>query len=159
MPNCGRSTSGHTENQDNTWNPLTGENPPPHLLTTIPNWEFAQDEEDTDGQDETTTRPEGQQSRISANTAYTAGVIYFANKSEMPAFIAIIGGRPESFWVYDEAGAWCLSRNPKSGIWEPFVESWLPIDERCRSVQGGPPNSAIRDCLLSVPHVESVRCR
>jgi hypothetical protein len=114
---------------------FTGENPPQHLLTRFPNWEFAQDEEAVDGQDETTIRPEGQQSCISTATAYTAGVIGLASNAEMPALIAIIGGRPESFWVYDEAGAWCLSRNAKHGIWEPFVELWLPVQERCRSVQ------------------------
>jgi hypothetical protein len=79
---------------------FTRENPPQHFLARFPNWEFALDEESVDGQDETTIRPEAQQSCIANVTAYTVGVIHFANDLEMPAFIAIIGGRPESFWVY-----------------------------------------------------------
>jgi hypothetical protein len=46
----------------------TGDWPPPNVLSQYSNWVFAYDEEGEDDQDETTVRPEEQQSFISHET-------------------------------------------------------------------------------------------
>lgn len=53
---------------------FTGEAPPPELLESIPNWSHCLDEEYVEGQDESTLRPDTEQSFITDDTAATAVV-------------------------------------------------------------------------------------
>lgn len=71
---------------------FTGEWPPVSLLQRFPNWEYALDEEEVDGQDETTIRPEEQQTRISANTAYTGAKAHFADGRILDAIVEALSG-------------------------------------------------------------------
>ena len=114
---------------------FTGENPPLPVLERYFNWEFALDEEGLDGQDETTLRPAQEQTCINDSIAHTAGVATGADKRQLPALIALTGGEVQGFWVYDQAGDWCLVRSSQQRRWQPFVQSWLPERERCRSIE------------------------
>jgi hypothetical protein len=49
---------------------FTGEWPPQSLWSKYPNWEYALDEEDEPGQDETTLRPSENQSNIDDDVAF-----------------------------------------------------------------------------------------
>jgi hypothetical protein len=113
---------------------FTGENPPPELLVRYPNWEYALDEEEVEGQDETTLKPEEQQKVIGEFTAFTGGVATLADGRELPALIETISGEVWGFQVYDSEGVWRLTYEPNSKWWQPYVESWLPVEQRCHSV-------------------------
>lgn len=113
---------------------FTGEWPPASLLNQYPNWEYAIDEEDVDGQDETTIRPETQQDVISENTAYTAATAKQADGTERTAIAAIVAGRIDAVDVFiNDRDAWRIGR--KGDEWEPFIETWLPENERMPHVR------------------------
>jgi hypothetical protein len=108
---------------------FTGDWPPASLLTQYPNWEYALDEEDVEGQDETTIRPESEQKMITENTAYTAARAKQADGTERMAIAAIVGGRIDAVDVFiNDRDAWRIGRNGDK--WEPFIQTWLPENER-----------------------------
>ncbi len=91
------------------------------------------DEEDVEGQDETTIRPEAQQKVISGDTAYTAAAAKQEDGTDRMAIVAIIGGKIDAVDVYvSERDAWRVGRNGDK--WEPFIQSWLPESQRMPSV-------------------------
>lgn len=108
---------------------FTGEWPPASILTRYPNWEYALDEEGVEGQDETTLRPESQQAMITENTAYTAASANQADGTHRMAIVAIISGQIDAVDVFtNDRDAWRMGRNGNK--WEPFIQTWLPEDER-----------------------------
>ena len=108
---------------------FTGDWPPVSLLTQYPNWEYALDEEDVEGQDETTIRPESQQKVITENTAYTAARAKQTDGTERMAIVAIVGGRIDAVDVFiNDCDAWRVGRNGDK--WEPFIQTWIPENER-----------------------------
>jgi len=113
---------------------FTGENPPPELLVRYPNWDYALDEEDVEGQDETTLKPEEQQEVIGEFTAFTGGLATLADGRELTALLEVISGEVWGFEIYDPDGIWRLTYEPDTNRWQPYVESWLPIEQRCHSV-------------------------
>ena len=115
---------------------LTGENPSPELLEQYPNWEYALDEEAVDGQDETTLRPAEDQSIIGEYVCRTAGTAWLNNGQDCPAIIEMVDG-VGGVEIYLE-GQWYrivrwVDRFDQFERWEPFVEDWLPEEERCPS--------------------------
>jgi len=72
---------------------LNAENPTPEQLIEFPNWENALDEEDVEGQDETTLRPSDDQSEIGEYVSFSAGTVWLNGGAECPALIEpTIGG-------------------------------------------------------------------
>jgi len=108
---------------------FTGEWPAASLLERYPNWEYALDEEDVEGQDETTIRPESQQKLVTENTAYTAAKATLANGTERMAIAAIIAGRIDAIDVFiNDRDTWRVGRNGDE--WEPFIQTWLLESDR-----------------------------
>jgi len=70
--------------------------PPPEVLAEFPNWVFAVDEEDVEGQDETTIRPESQQLYISAETEFTAADVTLASGAVHPTIITMEDKKPQA---------------------------------------------------------------
>ena len=114
---------------------FTGEWPPPTLWNDYPNWEYALDEEEIEGQDETTLRPSEVQSYIHDDVAYTAGDAILADGQSLPAMLGVIDGSISSIDVFITAqDAWSIRWRSTSGEWGPFVEDWLPKNQRMVSV-------------------------
>jgi hypothetical protein len=114
---------------------FTGEYPPVDVLERLPNWEYAVDEENIDGQDETTIRPSNDQDLISNEVAFTAGVVWLANGTCLPAILEVNQDSIEGFTVYaNGAWAWTLRRLGRPPKWEPITYDWLPEGERPVSV-------------------------
>jgi hypothetical protein len=65
---------------------LTGRRPSRAQLARWPNWRACQDEEDEDGQDESTIRPDDEQSRIGRQTKGTAFSAAYQGGETFPAF-------------------------------------------------------------------------
>lgn len=108
---------------------FTGVWPPLQIAKKYPNWEYALDEEDVKGQDETTIRPEAQQIAISDDTAYTMARAKQADGTDRMAIVAIVGGGIVAVDVYINArDAWRVGKNGDK--WEPFIQTWLPEKDR-----------------------------
>lgn len=112
---------------------ITGDNPSPELLEQYPNWENALDEEGDDGQDETTLRPAEDQSVIGEYVPFTAGIAWLNDGRECAAILEMIDGISGLQFYLD--GHWYRvirwsGRFGEFERWEPFVQEWLPEDER-----------------------------
>ena len=68
---------------------VTGDFPPLHYLEKYPNWENALDEEDVEGQDETTLRPAKIQNIITTDTTFTAGDLTSSNGRKFLAILEV----------------------------------------------------------------------
>jgi hypothetical protein len=111
---------------------ITGDNPSPGLLEQYPNWENALDEEDVDGQDETTLRPAEDQSVI-VEYGFTAGIVWLNDGRECAAIIEMLDDVSAIQFYLD--GKWyrIVRWSRRSGEferWESYVEHWLPQDQR-----------------------------
>lgn len=107
----------------------TGEWPPPEVLQSYPNWEMAYDEEGEDGQDESTLRPQAEQTFITDNTVHTAGDVLLADGRSFIAIITVpFGEPPESCSFHDGTQWWMIQK--RRNKWEPFVATYLPEDKR-----------------------------
>jgi hypothetical protein len=107
----------------------TGCWPPAHILSQYPNWIFALDEEGVEGQDETTIKPETQQSYISEETCFTAAEAKQADTSVRTAIVRLEELLPSAVDVFDGRDWWSVQRG-LSKKWEAVNEDWLPKDER-----------------------------
>jgi hypothetical protein len=110
---------------------FTIESPPVDLLSTIPNWEYALDEEGRSDQDETTLRPAESQASISTDVVFTSGVLDLADGSQCTALLEIMDGRIKGITA-SENGVWTwtvrlLGHPPR---WQSIDYSWLPEPER-----------------------------
>jgi hypothetical protein len=113
----------------------TGCWPPIEVLTQYPNWEYAIDEEPIEGQDETTIRPASNQSDISQEVAFTAGVVTQPNGQRLTAILEITRSKIEGFTVNAEGRwSWSMRLIGKPAIWVPITFEWLPESERPPSV-------------------------
>lgn len=117
-------------------NPLryTGEFPPVDVIQQYPNWDYALEEEGIDGQDESTLRPEPEQSCITNVTAFTAGDILLASGENLLGLIEVIGCKTYSVEVFEGNSSWRVLLYPPTGKWQPYIEDWLPENERRQSV-------------------------
>lgn len=114
---------------------FTGEWPPQELWARYPNWEYALDEEDLPGQDETTLRPAADQTVVGDEVAFTAGEVEQANGVRLPALIGLQGGTPGSFTAFvSEADGWTVMHLGKPPSWTCIVQDWLPEEERSSHV-------------------------
>jgi hypothetical protein len=112
----------------------TGDWPPPEVLREYPNWVCAWDEEGEEGQDETTLKPEGEQTVITEDTIHTAGEVRLADGRRFPAIISLPDGPPISI-DYHDGGAWVRCRvDATTERWSAFVQDWLPVEQRMRTV-------------------------
>jgi hypothetical protein len=109
---------------------FTGENPPLDLWTEFPNWRNAYDEEGIPGQDETTLKPDEDQTSVSKNTSFTTGKVRFRDGREFPAFLAISNNRIDGCDVYETSEPWRIYYSYPDKRWLPFLAEWLPAAER-----------------------------
>ena len=117
---------------------FTGDFPPPGLFEKYPNWEYALDEEGIDGQDETTLRPSEDQSVIGEYVSFTAGTAWLNNGHECPVIIELVDGVAGINFYLE--GRWnrllrSVDRFRQFERWEPYVEDWLPEEERSPSLR------------------------
>jgi hypothetical protein len=114
---------------------FTGEWPPLKVWLEYPNWQNALDEEEIEGQDETTLRPSDIQEFIDEDTAFTAGDASLANGESLPALLGMGDNRIDSVDVFVTADhTWRVYWDYQANNWSPFVEDWLPEHERSPSV-------------------------
>jgi hypothetical protein len=112
---------------------ITGDNPSPSLLEQYPNWENALDEEDEEGQDETTLRPSENQSVIVQYVSFTAATVWLNDGRECPAIIEMIYDVEGLQFYLEDIWYRIVRRSDRTGKferWEPYVEYWIPEAER-----------------------------
>lgn len=112
----------------------TGDWPPPDVLQKYPNWTYALDEEGEPGQDETTVKPEDEQSFITPDTHCTAANLWPTDGRTMPAIICLMRGLPVGVSAFDRRWSWSVWKNRHTKLWEPAVQDYLPENERLPSV-------------------------
>ncbi len=112
----------------------TGDWPPPDVLHDYPNWVCAWDEEGEEDQDETTLKPEDVQTVITKETIHTAGDVHCADGRRFPAIITLPGGDLESFDFHDGIDWVRCRQDYQTKKWGPFDQSWLPVEQRMRTV-------------------------
>ena len=96
----------------------TGTSPPAHVLERYPNWVPALDEEDVEGHDETTLKPEDVQTHITSETLFTAGDVLFAGGLTLPVLIYFGGEPPSGVSIYHDKVDLYLILNAKRDVWE-----------------------------------------
>ncbi|HLJ88000.1 MAG TPA: hypothetical protein VKZ53_14355 [Candidatus Angelobacter sp.] len=99
------------------------------VLIQYPNWVFIFDEENAEGQDETTIKPEDQQSRISEETCFTTADATLADGRIKTAIIRLDENQPSALDVFDEGDWWSVQQRSGKN-WETVDEIWLPEKER-----------------------------
>lgn len=99
---------------------LTGRRPSPAQLRKWPNWRHCHDEEGEGGQDETTIRPDDEQSVIGPETTCTAFRLSTADGRRFPGFARaadaedLAAGRIDLLSALDPRGAWQVVMAPGS---------------------------------------------
>jgi hypothetical protein len=112
---------------------FTGENPPLELLELFPNWSNAYEEEDIEGQDETTLKPHDQQNHIDDEVSFTAADLMVSDGSKYVALVEVINGIPSLIDVYDSG--WLLrNKNYPIEPWEQWNQDWLPENLRSKLI-------------------------
>ena len=109
---------------------FTGCWPPVDLLDQYPNWVFASDEECEPDQDETTIKPEGQQTFISEETDVTAANVTLASGVNLRALLSLFNGKVVAIDVYNGHDWWRLCGAHDQKLWTPHVETWKPENQR-----------------------------
>lgn len=100
---------------------FTGSWPPLHLLASHPNWEFALDEEDVPGQDETTLRPCADQEFITPDTAWAAGSLTFADGSRVIILMDVFSGDVLDVAVLEsDEASWLIRRRNTAEPWRIY---------------------------------------
>jgi hypothetical protein len=125
----------------------TGESPPVEVLARHPNWINAHDEEDVEGQDETTLKPEDVQTHVTDDTTFTAGDITFADGTTMVVLISVLNGEVSGFCVYREPEWPYLSHDDEWDLWSVMPDYGSPDrdgPERWWQVQSFPARVASR---------------
>ena len=112
----------------------TGDFPPIEVIAQFPNWDYALDEEGEPGQDETTMRPEAEQTFITEWTGFSAADVVLASGEQFTGLVEVISARVRGVNVFESPGTWRVHFHKPSGMWQPFVEQWLPEGDRVRSV-------------------------
>jgi hypothetical protein len=126
----------------------TGCWPPVEILDEYPNWVFATDEESEPDQDETTIRPENQQSFISSETDYTAATVTLANGTRTRGILSFLDGKLDTLDVFDGRDWWRVTNDLEQRRWSPYVENWLPQQQRR-------PTVSLADADIFPVHVET----
>lgn len=108
----------------------TGCWPPLDVLEKYPNWVLAIDEEGEPDQDETTIKPEDQQVFISNETGFTSATVTLANGMAASGVLTFVDGRIDAIDVFNGHDWWRVRGNNGQEDWTPFVETWLPEEQR-----------------------------
>lgn len=133
----------------------TGDWPPPEILREYPNWICAWDEEGEEDQDETTLKPEDEQSMITAATIHTASDVVLADGRSFAAIISLASGAPESF-DYHDGSTWVRCRQDyKTKRWVPFDQNWLPPERRMPTVDFADSRTFPLRLSTRLPHAET----
>jgi hypothetical protein len=112
----------------------TGEFPPIEVIDQFPNWDYALDEEGEPGQDETTIRPQSEQSFVTDDTAFTAVDVWLASTEQFVGIAEVLSCSVEGIEVLEPTGSWRVFFHRPSRTWRAFTQDWLPQEDRCRSV-------------------------
>ncbi len=104
----------------------TGCWPPVDVLQRYPNWVYALDEEEEPDQDETSIRPEDQQSFISNETVFTAGIAMCPEGRELSVVFSAQEGDVEGFEVFDGRDWWLFRVDENGRDWFFVSQDWLP---------------------------------
>jgi hypothetical protein len=104
------------------------------VLRDYPNWVFAYDEEGEEGQDETTVKPEEQQSFITGQTQVSAGRLLLADGQSVPAIVCLERGSPIGVSAYQGRWTWSVWRDGNKPTWRPATQDYLPESQRLPSV-------------------------
>jgi hypothetical protein len=112
----------------------TGDWPPPEVLREFPNWVFAYDEEGEEGQDETTLKPEDEQSFITNETQITAGSLSLADGRTLPAIVCMQSGLPVGVNAFEGHWTWGVWHEHQKTTWRPVTQDYLPESQRLPSV-------------------------
>ncbi len=107
----------------------TGCWPPAAVLERYPNWVFALDEEGDENQDETTLKPESQQTYISDETDFTSGLAILADGTKRTAILSICDDFLDAVYVQNGT-EWWGARKGANGLWAVIEETWLPQAKR-----------------------------
>src|SRR4026209_119170 len=94
----------------------TGEFPAIEVVAQFPNWDYALDEEAEPGQDETTIRPEAEQSFVTEYTAFSAADVWLASGEQFIA-LAETGNRIWGVNVFQPPGSWRIAFEAPSRLW------------------------------------------
>lgn len=132
----------------------TGDFPPLDVLDRFPNWESALDEEDVEGQDETTLRPAEAQHVLTPDVVFTAGVITQADGTRLPAILEVPCGAIDGLTAYvGHDWGWTLRLLGSPPQWVPLVFEWLPEEDRPPSVSLSDPDvfPLIVESILPAP--------
>lgn len=109
----------------------TGEFPPIEVWESIPNWEYALDEESVERQDETTLRPALKQDSIIDGIAFTAADATLASSQKLPVLLEVYTRLPSAINVFrDNDTSWRIYYSYEKDSWVPYIEDWLPVEER-----------------------------
>jgi hypothetical protein len=115
---------------------LTGRLPSPTQLKKWPNWRDCLDEEDEEGQDESTIRPSDDQKQIAKDATYTAAVVIGTDGRRRVGLLHnpfpgdLRKGRAEEVYVFEGARTRGLEIGRRT--WQPgrFVERPFAADDR-----------------------------
>lgn len=114
-------------------NPLrfTGAWPPLDLWDNYPNWEYALDEEDLPGQDDTTLRPAENSHSIDEDVVFTVGEITLADGRLLPALLELLDGEIVGVTAFtSNVNGWNVRLIGNPATWTCIVEDWLPAEDR-----------------------------
>lgn len=112
---------------------LTGRQPSAALLRKWPNWRHCLGEEDEDGQDEATIRPDGEQSVIGPETSCTAFELSTTDGRRFPGFARaadaddLAKGHLEVLYARGLRRPWQVVMSPDQ--WKPEGSATLQLDD------------------------------
>jgi hypothetical protein len=110
---------------------FTGEWPPHQLWKAFPNWEYAFDEEELPGQDETTLRPSDNLESIDDDVVFTVGEITLSDGRSLPALLELLYGEIVGVTAFtSNANGWSVRLVGSPAKWTCVFEDWLPPEER-----------------------------
>lgn len=102
----------------------TGDFPPVDVIESFPNWDYALDEEGEEGQDETTIRPEDDQTHINEYTGFTAVDVWLASGDRCVGLAEILASEITAVNVVEHGNWWRVVFNVPEGRWKPYIETW-----------------------------------
>jgi hypothetical protein len=110
----------------------TGEWAPIEVLEKFSNWDYALDEEDIEGQDETTIKPQENQKEIDSTTCASVADIDLPSGERIHGIIVLVD-KSILFvdFLFNEQWYRIEKRND---VWVTLYEEWLPIERRAPKI-------------------------
>ena len=106
----------------------TGEWPPIEILEKFSNWDYALDEEDVEGQDETTIKPQENQIEVDSATCGSVADISLPS-GEKTHGVVVLADKDILFVDFLFNKKWHRIEKKKD-VWIPLYEEWLPVERR-----------------------------